>query len=148
MNNIKELFKKYREIIMYIIIGVCTTLVNLITYTIMYKYLNIDINVSNVVSIISAIIFAYFTNRIFVFESKNNTIQEITAEIIKFISARIVTMIIEVVGVYVLVVMNHNDEFIGKLKVQVIVLVLNYIMSKFIVFKKSKGESDIITDNH
>ena len=148
MNKIKELFKKYREIIMYIIIGVCTTLVNLITYTIMYKYLNIDINVSNVVSIISAIIFAYFTNRIFVFESKNNTIQEITAEIRIFISARIVTMIIEVVGVYVLVVMNHNDEFIGKLKVQVIVLVLNYIMSKFIVFKKSKGESDIITDNH
>lgn len=136
MDKIKLMIKKYREIIMYIFIGVCTTLVNLITYTVMYKLLDFSINISNITSIAVAIIFAYFTNKIFVFDSKDNTFKTLFSEGIKFISARLFTMLIEVYGVYLLVVINGEDEFLGKIKVQVIILVLNYVMSKFIVFKK------------
>lgn len=136
MNKIKLMIKKYREIIMYVFIGICTTLVNLITYTVMYKLLSFSINISNITSIAVAIIFAYFTNKIFVFDSKDNTFKTLFSEGIKFISARLFTMLIEVYGVYLLVVINGEDEFLGKIKVQVIILVLNYVMSKFIVFKK------------
>lgn len=136
MNKIKLMIKKYREIIMYVFIGICTTLVNLITYTVMYKLLGFSINISNITSIAVAIIFAYFTNKIFVFDSKDNTFKTLFSEGIKFISARLFTMLIEVYGVYLLVVINGEDEFLGKIKVQVIILVLNYVMSKFIVFKK------------
>ena len=136
MNKIKLMIKKYREIIMYIFIGGCTTLVNLVTYTAMYKLLDFSINISNHTSIAGAIIFAYFTNKIFVFDSKDNTFKTLFSEGIKFISARLFTMLIEVYGVYLLVVINGEDEFLGKIKVQVIILVLNYVMSKFIVFKK------------
>lgn len=136
MDKIKLMIKKYREIIMYILIGICTTLVNLVTYTVMYKLLSFSINISNVTSIVVAIIFAYFTNKIFVFDSKDNTLKTLFLEGMKFISARLFTMLIEVYGVYLLVVINGEDEFLGKIKVQVIILVLNYVMSKFIVFKK------------
>ncbi|CEH34830.1 GtrA family protein [Romboutsia lituseburensis] len=136
MNKIKLMIKKYREIIMYIFIGGCTTLVNLVTYTAMYKLLDFSINISNITSIVVAIIFAYFTNKIFVFDSKDNTFKTLFSEGIKFISARLFTMLIEVYGVYLLVVINGENEFLGKIKVQVIILVLNYVMSKFIVFKK------------
>lgn len=136
MDKIKLMINKYREIIMYIFIGICTTLVNLVTYTVMYKLLDFSINISNITSIVVAIIFAYFTNKIFVFDSKDNTLKTLFSEGIKFISARLFTMLIEVYGVYLLVVINGDDEFLGKIKVQVIILVLNYVMSKFIVFKK------------
>ena len=102
----------------------------------MNKLLGFSINISNITSIAVAIIFAYFTNKIFVFDSKDNTFKTLFSEGIKFISARLFTMLIEVYGVYLLVVINGEDEFLGKIKVQVIILLLNYVMSKFIVFKK------------
>lgn len=136
MYKFKLIINKYREIIMYIIIGGCTTLVNIMTYTFMYKLLKININISNITSIIVSIIFAYFTNRVFVFNSKNKTYKSIFLEILKFVSSRLFTMLIEVYGVYLLVVINGNDELLGKIKVQFITLIINYIISKFIIFKK------------
>lgn len=131
-----ELFYgKYKEIVRYIIVGGFTTLFNLIVFTTSCKFLKIDVNVSNIISIILSIIFAYITNKIFVFESHTHSLKELYLECSKFISARFLTMIIEVGGVFILYNIIGQDELVAKLETQVIVLIGNYLISKFFVFK-------------
>ena len=95
-------YGKYREISRYIIVGGCTTLVNLITFTLMRGLFNINVNISNIISIIISILFAYITNKIFVFESHCLTIKELLSELFKFFGARLLTMVIEVGGGFLL----------------------------------------------
>lgn len=122
----------------YIIVGVCTTLVNLIVFWICCNVLLIGVNTSNIISVISAIIFAYVTNKIFVFKSHCESFKGLAFEFSKFIGARLITMIIEVGGVFVLYNMIGQNEFVAKLETQIIVLIANYIISKFLVFKSTK----------
>ena len=126
---------KSKEVIVYIIVGIMTTIVNFSIYTMLYYFLRIDVTISNIISVIVSILFAYIMNKLFVFHSHCQTLKEVFGECSKFISARIVTMIIEVGGVYLLVNILGRDEFIGKLETQVVVLVGNYLISKFFVFK-------------
>ena len=122
----------------YIIVGGCTTMVNLVVFTILCKLLHMEVNLSNVISILCAIAFAYVTNKIFVFESKTNTIKETFLEMVKFVGARMSTMAIEVGGVFLLYEVIHQDEVIAKLETQIIVLIVNYFISKFFVFKQKE----------
>ena len=134
----KKLFLKYKEIIMYLIFGVLTTLVSLVSYYLLtITFLNPDnallLQVANILSWICAVLFAYFTNRKYVFESKNkNKIKEA----FKFFSSRIVTLILDMlimgVGVSVL---GFNDKLM-KIISQVVIIILNYVLSKLFVFKK------------
>ena len=75
------------------------------------------------------------TNKVFVFESKTNTVKETFLEMVKFVGARMSTMAIEVGGVFLLYEVIHQDEVIAKLETQIIVLIVNYFISKFFVFK-------------
>ena len=119
----------------YIVVGGCTTMVNLVSYTLLYKILNINVNISNIYSVILAILFAYLANKIFVFESKCNSAKEVLIEMSKFVGARISTMIIEVGGVFVLYEILHQNELFAKLETQIIVLIGNFFISKLFVFK-------------
>lgn len=135
----------HNDKIMYIIVGGCTTLVNLVVFGLLeyMKVLNTDIN--NVISISCAIIFAFFTNKIFVFKSKSENKKEWFQEFWKFVSARLSTMVIEVGGVKLLYDGLGIDSMIAKAATQVIVLIVNYFISKFIVFKvkKTKNSAEI-----
>lgn len=135
---LEKLKKLDTEAIRYIIVGGLTTLVNLVVFSVLCKLMNVDVTISNIISVITAILFAYVTNKIFVFRSKTHGINELLSEASKFIGARLLTMIIEVGGVFLLVNIIGQDEFVGKLETQVIVLVGNYFISKFIVFKGEK----------
>ena len=135
---IEKLIKKYEDLIRYVLAGCCTTLFNLIIFTLAVKVIGIDVTVSNIISVILSIIFAYIVNRIFVFKSKIKKPSKIIFEAMKFISARFSTMIIEVSGVYLLVNIMKQNEILGKAETQVIVFLLNYIISKNIVFKSKK----------
>ena len=128
---------KSREVISYIVVGVCTTAVNFIVFTVFCKILKVDVTISNIISVITSILFAYVTNKIFVFKSHCKNIKELIEECMKFISARLLTMVIEVGGVYLLVNILGQEELLGKLETQFIVLVGNYLISKFIVFKNN-----------
>lgn len=119
----------------YIVVGGCTTMVNLVVFTVLCKLLHMEVNLSNVISILCAIAFAYVTNKVFVFESKTNTVKETFLEMVKFVGARMSTMAIEVGGVFLLYEVIHQDEVIAKLETQIIVLIVNYFISKFFVFK-------------
>ena len=132
-NKLFDLYKKYKEIINYLIFGGLTTLISIVTYALFAKVFHIDYLISNVLSWILAVLFAYITNKIFVFESKSKkNIKEITS----FFFFRVVSLIMEMIILYVFVDMLHIDDLVTKIIAQVIVIVSNYIFSKVFVFKK------------
>ena len=142
MNKIFELYKKYQEIINYLIVGVLTTVVSIVTYFLFSLILDIENNIlfilANVLSWICAIIFAYITNKKFVFNTTTSNKKEEVKVFSMFVSSRITTLLIELAFMFITVkVMLINDK-IAKVVAQFIVIVLNYILSKLFVFKKNR----------
>lgn len=145
MEKIKELFEKYKEIIMYLIFGVGTTAVNWITYTVLtVTGMVVNMNIANIIAWITAVIFAYITNKIWVFESKSWKIDLLVKELGMFLGARIFSGLFEIGLFPVLMWMGLNQAIFGvegmvaKVLISVIVIVLNYIFSKLLIFKKKK----------
>jgi len=143
MEKIKKILN--REVISYIFFGILTTVVNIVVSYVLKAFLHFETNLSSTIGIISSILFAYFTNRKWVFESKANTIKEKFSEFFKFILGRAFTMIVEIIGVFLLndyfklffSVMGENTAFlINKCIITVIVIILNFFISKFFAFKK------------
>ena len=134
-----EFLKKYEEIIRYLIIGVLTTIVSLLTYYLLVSTVfdpnnAIELQITNIISWIVCVTFAYFTNRIYVFKVDN----EVNAkEVISFYASRLSTLFIDMLLMFVFVTLLSFNDKIVKLAVQVIIIILNYILSKFIVFKKN-----------
>ena len=137
----KELIKKVlnKDVMSYIVFGVLTTLVNLITFSILNGLLKIDGNIANLIAIPLSIIFAYFTNRKWVFHTDAKGFNENFNEFCKFIAGRAVTMFIEFFGC-MLLFKTPIPEFISKLGINVIIIILNFFMSKFFAFKKKDNK--------
>lgn len=131
---ISKIYKKYKEIINYIIVGGCTTVVSIVSYYLFRLIIN-NYLVCTILSWVAAVLFAYVTNRIFVFESKDKNIM---LEFFKFVMARVLSLLSELLVMFILVDLIKVDDKIAKIIVQFIVLVLNYIFSKVFVFKKMK----------
>lgn len=131
----KNLYSKYNEAINYLIFGFLTFVVSTITY-----YLSrfcFDYVVSNCISWIAAVIFAYVTNKIIVFKSKVENKQSLVKEFIKFIISRIITLILETFILFVMIEgLKITNDLIVKTFAQIIVILTNYILSKLFIFKK------------
>lgn len=151
MQKVKKLLVKYKEIILYIIFGVLTTAVSFLSYGILTKLIHFQseiagIAVSNVISWVCAVLFAFVTNKIWVFESLTGSAKTVLSELWKFIAARILTGVLEWFGVPFLVYIGLNQTVFGikgmlsKLTVSVAVVILNYVFSKIFVFRKKKTE--------
>lgn len=135
---ISTLYKN--SVVRYIFFGGCTTLVNLISFYILRRF-SVQLTVANLISIILAILFAYIVNSKFVFMDKCEHLRDHFQPFCKFISARLVTMVIEVGGVWILVEVMGMYDMLGKFLTQFIVLTLNYIFSKFFVFTTGKKKN-------
>lgn len=146
MEKLKVLIKKVcnKEVISYIIFGVLTTIVNIIVSYILKAFCHIEGNISSTIGIICSILFAYFTNRKWVFHSDANSVKEKWIEFGKFILGRAFTMVVEIVGVFLLNDLIHafygifSDNIaylINKMLMTVIVIILNFFISKFFAFK-------------
>ena len=135
----KQWIRKMYEssVIRYIFFGGCTTMVNLVSFFILRK---LKLNIANIISIILAILFAYVVNSKYVFQDKCETLKDHVQPFCKFVSARLVTMVIEVGGVWLLVSVMGLNDMIGKFLTQFIVLILNYVFSKFFVFTTGKSK--------
>lgn len=131
---------EFRQAVRYLIAGGLTTLVNLAAFTLLYEMLNINVNISNIISIAAAVIFAYFINKIYVFRSKSPDLISLFREFLKFTVARLATMLIEVLGVFLLVSIIGIYALIGKLVTQVIVVISNYFISRHIVFTEKNRQ--------
>ena len=139
MEQIKKIIKKVfsKEVILYGIFGVLTTIVNIGSFFILSNILKIDENISNVIAIVLAVLFAYFTNKDLVFHSEAKNINERLKEFAKFMSGRAVTKIIEWGGC-ALLFLTPIPQMVSKLAMTVIVIILNFFISKFFAFRKKK----------
>lgn len=139
MKKLKALILQFyqNDVIRYVFFGGCTTLVNLVCFFVLRKC-RVELNIANLISIITAILFAYVVNSRYVFQDKCETFKDHIRPFCKFISARLVTMVIEVGGVWLLVEVCKMNDMAGKFITQFIVLALNYIFSKFFVFTTGK----------
>lgn len=135
IKRIKDLYLKYKEVVNYLIFGGLTTLVNFIVYFIA-KWIGIEEWISNSIAWIVAVIFAYITNKIFVFESKTTDKREILKEFTSFFSCRAFSGILDIGLFWLLVDRLKFNDIIVKIILQIVVILLNYIFSKLLVFKK------------
>lgn len=147
METFNNLIKKFctKEVILYIIFGILTTVVNIVTSYILKAFFHIEENIASTIGIIVCVLFAYFTNRKLVFNSQAVTIKEKLTEFWRFSLGRAFTMVIEIIGVFLLTDVIHafystftdNTAFlINKLIISVIIIILNFFISKFFAFKK------------
>lgn len=144
--KLMEIIRKVisKEVVSYLFFGVMTTVVNLLVYNFFNKF--VDVMVSNVIAWVAAVVFAFVTNKLFVFESKSWSPKVLAKEIPSFTGARLLTLGIEEVGLLVMIKWLNFDELFtigpvgGELVVKaflaVIVVLLNYIFSKVLIFKK------------
>lgn len=141
MKTSLELYKRYKEIINYLIVGILTTVVSLgVYYVCVLIFLDpedaIQLQFANIISWVAAVTFAYFANRKFVFESKNaDIIKEATA----FVGSRVATLLMDMLCMFLMVTCIRINDKYAKLFVQVIVTTANYVFSKLLVFQK-RGE--------
>lgn len=156
---IKKLFEKYKEVITYVFFGALATLVSWGTYYIFVEKLGMSVTIGNILSWVCAVIFAFMTNKLWVFESKTWEIKKVIVEAFNFLLARAATGILQWVGVPFLNYKTGFDEIFyaiaqqlglhfdflftegiySKILIEVIVVVLNYFFSKFIVFKNKRS---------
>ena len=140
MKKIKELYLKYKELINYLIFGVLTTVVSLGTYyllvfTILDANNPIELQIANIISWITCVTFAYITNKKYVFAPTNKSL---IREMLEFYASRIASLFIDMGFMFLFVsVLKFNDTVI-KMIGQVVIITINYILSKLIVFKKEK----------
>lgn len=136
MKLIKELFEKYKDIILYVFFGGCTTVINVITYFLCFNLMHIPNVVSTAIAWVIAVAFAFITNKLFVFDSKSFEKSIIIHEILTFFGSRVATGVLEVGIMFVAVDMLHWNALIWKILCNIIVIILNYVASKLIIFKK------------
>lgn len=147
-----NLIKKYKEIIMYLIFGVLTTLVNVLVYYICYNVSGINNTISTIIAWIISVIFAYITNKIFVFSSKTNGFKGFVIEFIVFILCRLFSGLVDL-GFMTLTVtyLKLNTKLLStimKIISNVIVVIINYILSKLLVFRKKKDKDNLNNQNN
>lgn len=136
-----KLFAKYKEVILYLCFGVATTAVNFVIYSLLVELLGCNMTLSNTIAWFGAVVFAFVTNKLFVFESKRWTIGLLCKEVLAFFGARVLSGVIEIVLPEQLVNLGLDAELFGvrglvaKAVVSVVVIVLNYVFSKWFIFK-------------
>lgn len=146
MEQIKKFISKFltKEVISYLIFGVLTTVVNIVVSYVLTAFCNVEGNLASTIGIICCILFAYVTNKKWVFESNASTAKEKWTEFGRFILGRAFTMVIEIIGVFVLNNVIHSfygmfsdnmAYLINKILITVIVIILNFFISKFFTFK-------------
>lgn len=136
MNHISALLRKYKGPLAYLIFGVITTAVNLIAYYLLYETVGLANTPSVVIAWILAVAAAFLTNKPFVFESHDWSIPVLLPEIGGFLSCRIGTGLMELVFMHITVDIMQLDGMLMKLLINILVIILNYVGSKLLVFRK------------
>ena len=134
----KTLIKKLisnKELILYLIFGILTTVVNFIVYSIATRLFSIEELLANALSWLIAVIFAYVTNKLYVFSSKSWTVEIITKELTGFLTARVFSLGVDTLIMFFGIKILLMFDLYVKLISQIVVVILNYVLSKYFVFK-------------
>lgn len=135
IKKIIELLKKYKQIILYLIFGVLTTLINIAAYWLFAHPLNLNTLTSTVLAWLTSVFFAFFTNKLIVFESKMQN--RFFFELGTFLASRVLTGVLDTAIMIIFVDVLCLNDMVIKVVSNIIVIILNYVLSKFVVFKKS-----------
>lgn len=136
MEKIKELLVKYKELILYCIVGFATTVVAFVTLYLFEHVLSIRLEIANVLSWICAVLFSFVLNKLVVFESKEKNTKKTLKELGQFIGARIASLLVDEAIMIIGVRVFNLNTYIVKCISEVFVIVINYFFSKFVIFKK------------
>ena len=139
MAKIRELFQKYRSLIMYAVFGALTTLVNMAAYSLCFSVLGIPNVPSVVIAWVLAVAFAFVTNKLWVFNSKSFSAPVLRREIPAFFGARLATGLLDVGIMYLAVDVMGWNATLWKLISNILVIIINYIASKFLIFNHKAG---------
>lgn len=141
-NKLSNYFTKLtnRETISYVIAGGLTTVVNFIAYYLFCNILKIENLIANVIAWIIAVAFAYIINNTWVFQSKYQNQKEELDKIMKFVGARVFSLVIEEIGLYLMVDLLHWNNMLVKGFLAVFVVAINYVFSKRYIFKATEKE--------
>ncbi len=137
MDTIRTLLKKHREIVSYVFWGVMTTAVNYLSYLLLTKGLHVYYLAGNVIAWALSVLFAYFVNKLFVFESKDWAWRVALRELWQMVASRIFSLGLEMAILWLFVDKLHCNDAIIKLCANVMVVIVNYVLSKFVIFKKT-----------
>ena len=135
IQKIRALIEKYWDILIYLVFGVLTTVVNYAVYLPVYNFCGISAAVSNMIAWVVAVIFAFLTNKPFVFHSHDWSVKTVVPELIRFVSCRLASGVMETVILFLAVDCMNWDGNIWKLITQVLVIIINYVGSKLLVFR-------------
>ena len=138
-----ELLKKYRAFIAYAVFGVLTTAINIVTYAVCYEHLNIANVPSNIIAWTFAVAFAFITNKLWVFGSKNMSLRTILNELWKFITARLAVGLVDLAIMYVAVDICHGPGVVFKVIAGIVTIILNFVLSKLVVFRKARPAASV-----
>ncbi len=138
MKKILSLLEKYREVISYLFFGGMTTLVNYIVYLPCYNILHLSGALSNAIAWVAAVAFAYLTNKPFVFKSHDWSAKTVVPELTKFVGCRVGSGLLETAIIFMTVDLLRFNGNIIKILTSILVVILNYVASKLVVFRKSE----------
>ena len=135
------LFRRYREMILYVFFGGFTTLVNIGVYLVSTKVFHMDLVLSNGLAWFLSVLFAYVTNKIFVFESKTCKAKLLLREFVSFVGARLVSGLFDTAFLYVTVEYFHLWDVAMKIVSNIAVIIMNFVFSKVFIFRKKEAHS-------
>jgi putative flippase GtrA len=130
-------FKK--EILMYILFGILTTIINIAVYAFFVEIINVNYKISTTIAWLVSLLFAYITNKIYVFHSKQTNLLSILKEMISFIFFRMATYFLDIGSMIVMIELFHFNEHMAKIASNILIVISNYLVSKFFVFKPNKN---------
>ena len=131
----KNMLEKYKSILMYLFFGICTTVINIVTYWIFYIYLDFPNILSTIFSWIISVLFAYITNKLWVFESRSFDKKVLVREITTFFGARFISGILDLAVMFLFVDVFLFPAMIIKFISNIFVVIFNYVASKVVIFK-------------
>ena len=138
-DKISRLVVSHKEQVLYLIFGGFTTLINMVVYY-LARQLGMQVIPADIVAWILAVIFAYVTNKIWVFESKSWKLSQLSRELLSFFGARLFSLGVDALLLYLTVEIFHLPQMLMKLLINIIVIILNYLFSKLLVFRKPNSK--------
>ena len=136
MADMRVLLQKYRGLILYGVFGALATAINIVAYALCYRVLRLPNVPSNVLAWALAVLFAFVTNKLYVFESKSLERGTVLRELLSFVGARLATGLLDLAVMFVGVDVLHGPDLVFKVASNIVVIILNYVFSKLIVFRK------------
>ena len=135
-DSVKQWLRRYKGLILYAVFGALTTAINIAAYALCYRALGLPNVPGNIIAWILAVLFAFVTNKLYVFESKSLALGTVARQLASFVGARLATGLLDLAVMFVGVDLLHGPDLLFKIASNVVVIILNYILSKRIVFRK------------